>query len=218
MLQDQIQSENLNELFSALSKAQGVLENAKKESKNPFFKSNYADLSSVLNTCREVLSSHGLSVVQTIHRDETGHFLMSTLGHSSGQWIRSFYPLVYSPTAKDLNQALGSAVTYGRRYALAALVGISQEDDDGEGCALKKDKEQPQKYTPPQEQNKLDKPISPNQVAVLSSLLKDEEEIKSFILKSVDVQRIEDFPAKKFEGVLIYIKNEVDKREKQKCA
>lgn len=122
-------SENINELALALAKAQGQIEGAHKDSKNPFFKSSYADLASVWDACREPLAKNGLAVIQTtesnIEFDKT--WLITTLVHSSGQWISGTYLL--TPKVND-PQGMGSAMSYARRYCLAAMVGVFQVDDD----------------------------------------------------------------------------------------
>lgn len=124
------QSEQINELAGALAKCQGEILPALKDSKNPFFKSKYADLNSVWSVCREPLSKNGLAVIQTIDKEDGALILITTLAHSSGQWIRSKTPI---PLLKNDPQALGSSLTYMRRYSLSAIVGIStDEDDDGE--------------------------------------------------------------------------------------
>jgi hypothetical protein len=125
------QSEQINELSKALSTAQSQMTFARKDSKNPFFKSSYADLSSVWDACREPLTKNGLAVIQTFdsNHDENTVIVVTTLTHSSGQWINSRLKL---PLVKKDPQGLGSAITYGRRYSLAAIVGvIADEDDDG---------------------------------------------------------------------------------------
>lgn len=124
-------SEQINELAAALAKAQAKIESASKSARNPFYKSNYADLPAVWAACREHLSSNNLSVAQLTDTGEHGILLETVLMHSSGQWISSLYPV--NPV-KDDPQGLGSAITYARRYALMALVGIVAdfEDDDGE--------------------------------------------------------------------------------------
>lgn len=121
-------SENINEIGAALAKAQGVIENATKDKANPYFKSTYADLASVWGACRAALSSNGLSVVQTPEQSEKGVIVSTMLLHSSGQWIKGSYLM---PVSKLDAQSIGSAITYARRYALAALVGVAPEDDDG---------------------------------------------------------------------------------------
>ena len=127
------QSESLNELATALAKAQGEITGALKESANPFFKSRYADLASCWDACRLALSNNGLAVVQAPSTSENGHLVLATsLLHSSGQWMRS----ELSVTPKDDSpQAFGSALTYARRYALTAMVGIAQVDDDGNAAS-----------------------------------------------------------------------------------
>lgn len=125
------QSEHINELATALAKAQGEFKFAVKSSINPHYKNKYADLSEVWDACREPLSKHNLAVVQTMAKDDQGVLsLITTLAHSSGQWIKSIYPLA----CKDHNnpQAWGSSITYARRYTLSSMVGIApDEDDDG---------------------------------------------------------------------------------------
>lgn len=124
-------SEQLNELAAALAKAQGAMGGALKDSANPFFKSKYADLESVWSACRKSLAENGLSVVQGVSGTETGVTVTTTLLHSSGQWMRDTLPL----QPKDMGpQGIGSAITYGRRYALAAMVGVYQTDDDAEAA------------------------------------------------------------------------------------
>lgn len=127
-------SEKIDELGAALSKAQGILEAAKKDSNNPFFKSKYADLASVWESCRAALSSNGLSIVQSPEESDSGIAVVTMMIHSSGQWIRSRYTM---PVSKVDAQAVGSAITYARRYALSSIVGIAPEDDDGNGAAEK---------------------------------------------------------------------------------
>jgi len=126
------QSEQLNELAAALSKAQGQIEGAKKDSANPFFKSKYADLASVWEACRKPLADNGLSIIQCPEESENGIAIETMLLHSSGQWKSSRYSM---PVSKVDAQAVGSAITYGRRYALAAMVGVAPEDDDGNAAA-----------------------------------------------------------------------------------
>jgi hypothetical protein len=124
-------SEQINELAGALAKAQAEIKGALKDAQNPFFKSSYADLASVWDAIRAPLAKHGLSVIQTTDSTEKGMVLVTTLAHASGQWIEGRYPI--QPMKND-PQAMGSATTYARRYALAAIVGVAQIDDDGEAA------------------------------------------------------------------------------------
>jgi len=133
-----MQSQEINELAEALSKTQGCLMPAIKDSKNPFFKSSYADLHSILNAAKEPLANNGLAVIQTTGIIDAQLCLISTLAHKSGQWIKSVMPIVL---AKQDPQSIGSALTYFRRYSYAALVGVAQADDDAESCVDRRPKE-----------------------------------------------------------------------------
>jgi hypothetical protein len=108
------------------------MEGAKKDAANPFFKSKYADLSSVWDACRGALTRNELAVVQTPSCviDEAGCLVNVTtmLVHSSGQWIRD---MVSMKPKENSPQGVGSTITYARRYALAAIAGVAPEDDDG---------------------------------------------------------------------------------------
>ena len=123
-------------LAAALAKAQAKMAGAKKDSTNPHFRSAYADLASVWDACRKELSENGLSVVQVPEMENGGdNFKIKVntlLMHSSGEWISG--DLVMIPV-KDDPQGVGSAITYARRYALSAFVGIAPEDDDGNAAA-----------------------------------------------------------------------------------
>lgn len=126
------QSPELDQLASALAIAQGTIQGAVKDRTNPAFKSSYADLASVWDACRAALSSNGLSVSQHPGRLEDGSATVTTiLLHKSGQHIAS----VCAALPRDQSPAaVGSVVTYLRRYALAAAVGVAPEDDDGQAA------------------------------------------------------------------------------------
>jgi hypothetical protein len=126
-------SEKLNDLFAALSKFQGELENASKGKQGHGYK--YADLAECINVAKPHLAANGLAVSQMLGSDEQGKQTMITLlSHSSGQWISSEFVMVNAVlqggSGKNPAQVLGSAITYQRRYAYAAIIGLAQEDDD----------------------------------------------------------------------------------------
>lgn len=131
-------SETINDLAAALAVAQGEIKNPIKESTNPHFKSKYADLAGVLDVVRPVFSAHGLALSQHPSFDSGIVTVESILTHSSGQWMMSS---VSSPVSKNDAQGVGSAITYCRRYALAAIAGVAQDDDDGNG-AISADKKE----------------------------------------------------------------------------
>jgi hypothetical protein len=124
-------SEQLNELATALAKAQSEIRAAPKSSVNPHFKSKYADLDECWNAAREPLTKNGLSVIQNATTTESGVVLTTMILHSSGQWLR-FDGMAAAP--KDFSpQGIGAAVTYLRRYGFSAAVGITSDEDlDGE--------------------------------------------------------------------------------------
>lgn len=126
-------SETINELAWALAKAQAKIEGAAKSSTNPHFKSKYADLAEVWSACRPALTENGISIVQSPEYVQGGVIVTTMLMHSTGQWLSSqlFMPVKQADNA----QAVGSAITYARRYALASMVGIAPEDDDGNAAA-----------------------------------------------------------------------------------
>lgn len=120
------------ELFAALAEAQADVENATKNAKNLHFKNQYADLAEVLNTVRPVFARHGLSIVQATGFSGSVVSVETLIAHKSGGRISSVAACV---PAKTDAQGIGSATTYLRRYGLAAMTGVAQEDDDGNSAA-----------------------------------------------------------------------------------
>ena len=129
-------SESINELASALCNAQGQMGGAVKDSANPFFKSSYADLTSVIKAIKQPFADNGLSYTQFPVSNENGVGVSTRLMHISGQWLEMEYTL---PTVKKDPQASGSAITYARRYALQSIAGIPTADDDAESAMLRGD-------------------------------------------------------------------------------
>ena len=129
-------SDDIKELATALAKAQGQMVAAKKDAANPFYKSKYADLASIVDAVKKPLSDNGLSYAQLTDVDEAGSVYLETiLMHTSGQWLSGRLRM---PVAKPNDpQAMGSAVTYARRYALQSLLGVPAEDDDGNAATGK---------------------------------------------------------------------------------
>jgi len=132
------QTEQINELLTALAKAQGKFEHAKKITYNTFFKNNYADLKAVIDAAKPGLAENNLSVIQIPRYRDNTLILATRLCHSSGQWIEGEYPVL--PVKND-PQSYGSAFTYARRYGFAAIVGIaSEEEDDDDANTASDDK------------------------------------------------------------------------------
>ena len=135
-----MQSETIGKLAEALAKAQSEMKNAPFDQVNPHFKNKFASLAAVRDTVMPALSANGLALVQyTAIKDDSEQrqlILYTRLIHSSGEYVTSEWPLPYTPAQP---QQLGSALTYGRRYGLSALLSIASEaDDDGEGGAQHK--------------------------------------------------------------------------------
>ena len=149
-------SESIALLAGALAKAQLQIEPASKNATNPHFRSHYADLASIWDACRGPLNTNGLSIVQFPCDGEVGRTgLCTMLLHSSGEFISE---VVTTRSQKDDPQGLGSALTYLRRYALAAVVGVTAtEDDDGNAASTpanaRASAPAPRPYIPP--------PVSP---------------------------------------------------------
>ena len=132
-------SESIAGLAAALAKAQGQMKGAVKDSANPFFKSKYADLASVVEAIRAAFSANGLSYIQTVEPSEKDEVRVeTTLLHSSGEWISC--GVLSLPVSKVDAQGYGSALTYARRYSLSAAVGVAPEDDDGNAASAAKPK------------------------------------------------------------------------------
>ena len=127
-------SNSLDKFMPAFIAVQSNLKAPIKDTANPFFKSKYADLSSVWESARELLAANGLGIVQTTRLLESCTVLHTKMVHTSGQYITSDYPL--NPIKND-PQGLGSALTYARRYSLQSMLGITPEDDDGNAASLK---------------------------------------------------------------------------------
>lgn len=125
-------SEQLNEIATALAKAQGEFESPQKKAKAYNYK--YADLAEIMDCVKDPLSSNGLSIINQMSGGEFP-ILSTTLLHSSGQWIKTDVPLYFKATDKiNEMQALGSAITYARRYAISCILNLAadkESDDDG---------------------------------------------------------------------------------------
>lgn len=120
------------ELIAALCKAQAAFTPAIKDAANPFFKSKYADLSAVWEACKQPLAENGLFISQQPQLLEGVDVLRTRVYHTSGGFIESNMKVVV--TKGNDPQAFGSAMTYTRRYSLAAILGIVTDDDDAEGA------------------------------------------------------------------------------------
>lgn len=184
-------STQLNELFMALSKAQGEMESCGLESDNPFFKSKYAKLPAIIKASRPALIKHGLCVTQDISSNEKGQIVVRTiLAHSSGQFIPS--EISYTPAKTDI-QSLGSVITYLRRYSYAAVVGViitDDEDDDGN------------------EASGTGKIITDVQAKRLMQLMNGDAGLSSRICKHLQINSLNYIPADRYNEVCAWVEKQ----------
>lgn len=140
-------SETIEKLATALNQAQNNIKGAVKDSQNPYFKSSYANLESVIEALREPLAKGGLSYTQLSSPVEMGEGFtwcaVTRIMHTSGQWIEGYYPIICAKPNDP--QAFGAAYSYARRYALSAAFGVAQVDDDAEAAM---DRKQPPQRQP----------------------------------------------------------------------
>ncbi len=134
-------SDSIKEIAEALAKAQGMIEGAKRDSVNPFYKSNYADLDSVREAMRKPFADNGLSLTQNAHslRSDNGEerlYLSAMLMHSSGQWIQ--YDPIYCGVKDQSPQSAKSSITLMRRTQLLSVCNMSEADDDGNSASINK--------------------------------------------------------------------------------
>ena len=199
-------SESIKELATALSRFQGEAQDAIKDKKGD--KSSYADLGQILNLVRPALAKHGLAVTQLpCECSDPGSIAVDTmLMHSSGEWISNSFSMpinriVRKADNKDITnapQASGSVITYARRYALAAVLGITQEDDDAAG---KRDHKAEQKKIANEPK------ISVEQATILYPFMTQQvdggplewSQRGQMILSEFGINRTEDLPASKFD-------------------
>ncbi len=141
MSDNTLMSDSIDCLAKALSKAQSTIENVSKDKQAYGYK--YADLASCLAAVKKPLSENGFSISQLVGQDEDKKpVLITLLIHESGQWLKSIFP-IENVVMKQCNslQQLGAGLTYTRRYALSAIVGLTQEDDDAQSITRKPEKE-----------------------------------------------------------------------------
>ncbi len=223
------QSEDIKELITALAKAQGKMKPAVFNRVNPHFRNRYADFTSCMEACREPLSENGLSIMQYCEHLNEKLTLVTMLAHTSGQWIKSYFPL--HPKTMD-SQAIGSAMTYAKRYSLSGLIALvsdEEEDDDAEtaqgrgkyNAPVNKMECHKQKKALP----KTPKPkISDEQVKELSAILAEcdlsyQDTIKDFLKHQYQSEKLEVLPAELFERLKnAALKNRNENFENQRRA
>lgn len=183
-------SEQLNELFTALAKAQGEMPVVNKNKTNPFFKSSYADITEMVKTTRPALSKNGLSVLYPTVIEGDNAFMVCRLNHSSGQWIEGSMKI--SPQKTDI-QSLGSYLSYLERYMYKCMTGCvtTDEDDDGEMAMPEVRTVIPSTYK-----------ISDSEVAHLERKLIGYSDVKERLLNVCKVNNINDITVSQYKTLL----------------
>ena len=175
-------SENINEIATAISSAQAQINPAAYDAANPHFRSRYASLARCMQSCRAALSQNKIAVVQGTTCSDKYVTVTTMLIHSSGQFISDDITI---PIAQNTAQAIGSALTYGRRYGLSALVGIVSDDDDDAELAMPHQATENNmagdvKFTPQKETVKFQQPQpKPPTPAVSESHTSNTQEVKA---------------------------------------
>lgn len=210
------QSECLNELATALAKAQAEIEIAGRKETNPFFKSKYADLAELIKVSRPALTKNGLAVMQQITTDQDAMtWLHTLLVHTSGQWIESRMRII--PTKND-PQSFGSCVSYLRRYCYGALLNIAVADEDDDAEAAMYDQRQVMakgtalntKYNPKENSSET---ITKEQREELEYELTNYPDIAEMIMDGFKIRSIADMPKAKFMAAVLRVREIKQARE-----
>lgn len=150
------QSAEVDKIFAAVVALQSEINNPKKSKQGHGYK--YAELAQIIELSRELLATNGLAVAQYCTAIDGQSYLVTQMIHSSGQWLRGYYPLEKAGMrAVNDAQQMGAAMTYARRYNLAAMLGVAQEDDDA--ASLGNQRQQPRNNQPQSAQQQSKQPL-----------------------------------------------------------
>lgn len=193
-------TENRSELFKAISDAQGEFKTVEKNAVNPHFKSKFAPLDSIIEMVRPILPKHGLSAMQFTDIQDNGIVVETIIAHSSGQYISG---KLFMPAVKQDPQGYGSALTYGRRYGLAAALGIvSDEDVDGNvnGDGKKKG-----------EEKKIELITVDQAISLRDLLSKGKKFNEKAFCQQAKIMKLEDLQADRYDGAFKHIQGVIGK-------
>jgi len=208
-------STEIKDLATAFAKAQAEMPIADLNKTNPYFKSTYADLQSIVSASRPALTKHGLSVTQQLYDESDGSsWLITTLWHVSGQWICSRRRVV--PAKSDI-QTISSHTTYLKRMCYASLIGVvtGEEDDDGEAAVatsretFSKGVALNTKYKPKENKAAV---ITKEQLEELEYELGEYPDIAEMVLDGLKLQSLADMPKSKYMAAVTRIREIKDLR------
>lgn len=198
----------LSKLYQALVKAQRNMKVATKDATNPFFKNKYADFEDVIKASRDALLDQGLSVLQRVSTENGVYYLYSRLFHESGEWIESKMQLI---ALKADMQGVGGAITYAKRYAYSALVGVvtSDEDDDGESAGKVTDKPT---SAPIDTKPKM---ITKPQIAFLTGEINklESQDVIDKIFETLQIEKLEDMKLADFNRTLKFVQEKIKEQK-----
>lgn len=177
-------SDDTAALAKALAAAQSAMKVAALDGTNPHFKNRYSTLLAVGEACIPALTKNGIAVTQATAFDEHGFRLITRLSHESGQWIEGAYPLAVNANP----QAMGSQMTYARRYALASIAGVFAGDDDDGEDATKYGKDAPVNAGT----------VSAEQLKVIQAAVMEVDADLPKFLKYLKVQKLDELPAARY--------------------
>jgi len=213
-------SEKINELCSALAKAQGAFEIATKNKTNlkrNFNSEKYSDLTAIVNASRPHLADNELAIIQSINEHKCGaNYLHTMLTHSSGQWIESIIKLVPS---ENTIEAVESNMICMRRHAYAALIGVIIEDEDDDGDAdsaiIRQEKEKGTKLNTQINMNREQayETITKEQLEELRYELKDYKDITKQILDGMNIDTLANLPKDKFITAIRRVREIIQTRD-----
>lgn len=208
-------SENIQDIAKALSLAQADIKPASKDGANPHFKCKFSTLASAWEAIRIPVTSQGITIIQDVTTEERSIVSVVTRAiHTSGQWIE-FGPLCI-PLSKQDAQAIGSAISYAKRYALCAALGIvsSDDDDDGEAAMDRQKPYESQKMPPLQKLNS----VHLNVLKKLNDKLDQDcrDRLFSWINSTFKASSLEDLAVDVYPKVLAAFENAAKFMEQQK--
>lgn len=191
-------SEDTAAISKALAAAQGAMKVAALDGTNPHFKNRYSTLLAVGEACIPALATNGIAVTQATAFDEHGFRLITRLSHESGQWIEGAYPLAVNANP----QAMGSQMTYARRYALASIAGVFAGDDDDGEDATKHGKDAPVIPPKAREPNITEADLNRLQTAVVDTGV----DLPKF-LKYLGVSKLSELPQSRLADAMVALEN-----------
>jgi hypothetical protein len=193
-------SESIKQIAQAILEAQTAITFAVKDAKNPFFKTMYADLPTVIDAVKPALNGAGISFIQSASPSESGTLALTTrLLHVSGEWIED---TAITPLVKNDPQSYGSAITYLRRYSLAAMTGLYQDDDDGHAATMPAPKQAQVKEKPAAKLY-----LSSDDIVIIGDALDEAGLSVDDVCKVAKVNALEEIESIRLDGLLKWISN-----------